>query len=150
MRVITIFLAIVTIFAGSMTMDAKTTKKKRTSRTTQTPTAQWNGDIPSAIIIEQFFFLLGTTAQVDKYRSQFIDHGYHLEDNDFAIKDGVCEITSEIDGETLLAHIIIYDSTMRQWLYKDMQNFVKSQPRGSCMFTYMEEDIITLSLSRFC
>lgn len=77
-KILTICLLAVAVLAGSMSMDAKTTKKKSKAKTTRSVSTQWNGDIPSASIIEQFFMTGLSEAQKSKYRSQFIDHGYHL------------------------------------------------------------------------
>ena len=149
-KVITICLLIVTLLAGGMTMEAKTTKKKGKTRTTQTSSAQWNGDIPSAKIIEQFFMGGLSEAQKSKYRNQFINHGYHLEDyDDIAIKEGVCEIETQRSAQTIDIYIKIYDTSKRQWLYKDMQNLVKSHGKYSGLFVSLEGNHITLSLNRF-
>ena len=133
-----------------MTMEAKTTKKKGKTRTTQPSSAQWNGDIPSAKIIEQFFMGGLSEAQKSKYRNQFINHGYHLEDyDDIAIKEGVCEIETQRSAQTIDIYIKIYDTSKRQWLYKDMQNLVKSHGKYSGLFVSLEGNHITLSLNRF-
>ena len=149
-KVIAICLLVATLLAGSISLDAKTTKKKGKTRTTQTASAQWNGDIPSAKIIEQFFMGGLSEAQKSKYKDQFINHGYHFEDYDeIAIKEDVCEIETQRSAQTIDLFIKIYDSAQRQWLYKDLQNFVKSQGKRTGFFVFMEGNHITFSLGRF-
>lgn len=145
----TILMLVDAILVGGMTMEAKTTGKKGKTRSAQSSSAQWNGDIPSAKIIEQFF-MTGSDAQTSKYRSQFINHGYHFKDyEDIAIKEGVYKIETQRYAQTIDVNIKISDSTQRQWLYNDMQALVKSKGKRSGLFVSMDGNEIIFSLSRY-
>ena len=152
-KVITTCLLVVTLLVGGLTLEAKTTKKKGKSKTTQTssaPSAQWNGDIPSAKIIEQFFMGSLSEAQKSKYKNQFINHGYHFEDyDDIAIKEGVCEIEVSY-SQSIEIFIEVYDSELRNWLYNNIRSFKKSQKSNAPFYgVYMVEDKIFFGYSKW-
>ena len=151
-KVITICLLVVTLLAGATTMEAKTTKKKSTkTKTTQTSSAQWNGDIPSAKVIEQFFMGGLSEAQKSKYKSQFINHGYHFEDYEsVAIKEGVCEIEVTYAAQSIDMTIVVYDSAQRNWLYNNLLSFKKSQKSNSPFFgTWVDGNTIFFGYSKW-
>ena len=151
-KVITICLLVGTLFMGAMTIDAKTTKKKVKARTSQnTSSAQWNGDIPSARIIEQFFMGGLSTAQQSQIKSQFINHGYRFEDyDDIAIKEDVCEIETEHAAQSIEIYIKVYDSEQRNWLYNNLLSFKKSQKSNSRFYgVYMDGNKIFFGYSKW-
>ena len=152
-KIATILMLVVAVLVGGTTLDAKTTKKKGKSKTTQTssaPSAQWNGDIPSAKIIEQFFMGSLSEAQKSKYKNQFINHGYHFEDyDDIAIKEGVCEIEVSY-SQSIEIYIKVYDPELRNWLYNNIRSFKKSQKStGRYYGVYLDGDTIYFGHSKW-
>lgn len=86
-NVIAICLLLASIFVGGMTMDAKTTKKKKKARTTQTSSnALWNGDMPTASLIVN---------NMGKWDEEFPKMGYIMTDGEAGhawYKNGVCKV----------------------------------------------------------
>lgn len=146
-RAITLILMAMVILIGGATVDAKTTKKKSKSRSSQ-PSAQWNGDIPSGTILFNTFF----NGKASSYKSQFINHGYTVNEEYGSIesvsKDGVCEMKMEDASQQRWLTIVVYDPTQRKWLYNNLTQLVKSKGNRSGYSVYMEGDEIELSWSR--
>ena len=150
-KIATILMLVAVFLIGVTVVDAKTTKKKSKARTTRSVSAQWNEDIPSASIIEQFFMSGLSEAQKSKYRSQFIDHGYHFEDYEsIAIKEGVCEIEFAPAAQTMEIYIVVYDSELRNWLYNDIRSLIKSKKSNSRFYnTYVNGNTICFGHSKW-
>lgn len=110
-KAITICLLVVTLLAGGMTMDAKTTKKKSSK---SSASASWNGDVPSAALI----FNLGP-------ESEFTSHGYYWDDGGYK-KPGVCEFHRMGTSGGWVIDIEIPDSSKRTWLYNNIKSFIKN------------------------
>lgn len=147
-KITTICLLVVCLLAGWMTADAKTAKKNVKSRTTQTSTEQWNGDVPSGNVLFNTFF----NGKASSFKSQFIDHGYTVNDKygwiESASKNGVCEMIMEDAGQQRWLTIVVYDSTQRKWLYNSIKQLVNSKGKRSGYSVDLEGNEITFSWSR--
>lgn len=129
-KIITIFMMTMAIILGGVTMDAKSSSKKSFSKSS--PSASWNGDIPSA----SFIVDMGNwNSSID---SQFKKHGYQKTDSkndEFGrevtwTKPGVCKIhyfDSNVDAADTGWSIEVYDSSKRTKLYNDLKQYFKSQ-----------------------
>lgn len=151
-KIATILMLLAAFLVGGMTMDAKTTKKKSTkTKTTLTSSAQWNGDIPSASVIAQFFMGSLSETQKSKYKKQFINHGYYFEDYDsIAINEDVCEIKVSYAAQSIEIYITVYDSSERDWLYNNILSFKKSQKSNGRFYgVYLNGDTIYFGHSKW-
>ena len=123
-KIITICLLIVTLIVGGTTMDGKATKKKNKTKTSQTVSSQWNGDIPPASTMYGFF-------QNRNSYSAFKNHGYSYSGDDLEgslVKAGVCSIEWTICGSHACSiQIYVYDSSKRQWLYNNLKKYISSK-----------------------
>lgn len=147
-KVITICLLAVSLLVGGITTEAKTAKKKAKAKTSQTSSSQWNGDIPSGTILYNTFF----NGKASSYKSQFINHGYTVNEEYGSIesvsKDGVCEIISDFAAQQSWITIVVYDSGQRKWLYNNLTQLVKSKGKRSGYSVDMDGDEITFSWSK--
>lgn len=149
-KAITICLLVITLLAGGMTMDAKTTKKKgkAKARTTQTTSSKWNGDIPSASFLADTFFF---GYDHPNNGSTFKSHGYTIREEygsvEAARKEGVCEMEVENYAKTIQLEIKVYDSADGDWLYNNICNYIKSKGKRSGLIVSKEGNEITFMLS---
>ena len=150
-KVITICLLVVTLLVGGMTVEAKTTKKKGRTRTTQTYSSQWNGDIPPASFLANTFFF-GSDHPNNK--NILKDHGYTPVTREFRddcyVKEGVCEIEVAYSAQSMEIFIVVYDSEQRNWLYNNILSFKKSQKSNSPFFgTWVDGTTIFFGYSKW-
>ena len=111
-KLATILMLAVVLLIGGATVDAKTTKKKATARSTQsTSNDMWNGDIPTG----KNLCSNGGWSERGYYKK-----GYRDMDSLGVIKKGVCSVEAWAGGGSGLV-ITVYNSAKLNWLYQDLQ-----------------------------
>ena len=115
-KIIPICLLVISLFVGGITIDAKTTKKKKKVRTTQTSSsALWNGDMPTGNNILKNGSWLSPVFAQKGFRE--------VKGGDFPAikKDGVCciEYCGGMGAEQWT--ITVFDTSKLNWLYQDLK-----------------------------
>lgn len=117
-KIITICFLVVTLLAGGMTMDAKTTKKKSSkARTSQTSSSNWNGSMPSGA----YLFQLITSGN---WQSTLRSKGFRDCNSEYGnglTKDGVFMIDHWGGSRGAEWIITVYDTSKLDWLYNGLR-----------------------------
>lgn len=143
-KVITICLLVVTLLAGGMSMDAKTTKKTSKAKTTRTSSSSkyWDGDMPTATLA--LAFVGPANKNSDSYG--FAQKGYRVTEGEVCdawIKDGVCKIENwggSGGGETT---VTVYDTSKLNQLYNAIKTAAQKRglevnKNGNSIFIFFE------------
>ena len=129
-----------------MTAEAKTTKKKGRTRTTQTYSSQWNGDIPPALFIYSL-----NDGYPKRDITEFRKHGYKDEcgPRDWRFeKSNICTVYTDAldfdDGIDNIKTIIeIKDSSSRNKLYNDLKKLIAQKGTGNTCSVSLSNGKIT-------